>query len=82
MPRRMDFVTKYNAKDAQPFEQKNEMFKRVRWEPELKEAGRSYYGVVTPQDKAGFRHEDISFRNAGWALEMGFARGVIEKDFK
>ena len=81
MPRKMDFETKYNAKDAQPFEQKNEMFKRVRWEPELREAVRSYYGIVTPQDIPGFRHEDISFRNAGWGLEMGFARGVIEKDF-
>ncbi|UCB50446.1 MAG: reductive dehalogenase [Deltaproteobacteria bacterium] len=81
MPRKMDFETKYNARDAQPFEQKNEMFKRVRWEPELREAGRSYYGIVTPQDRPGFRHEEIAFRNAGWALEMGFARGVIEKNF-
>jgi reductive dehalogenase len=77
----MDFETKYNAEDAEAFEQKNEMFKRARWEPELREAGRSYYGVVTPQSRPGFRHEDISFRNAGWALEMRFGRGVVEKDF-
>jgi ferredoxin len=77
----MDFETKYNAKDAQSFEQKNEMFKRVRWEPELKELARSYYGIVTPQVTPGFRHEEIAFRNAGWGLEMGFARGVVEKNF-
>ena len=81
MPSRMDFEAKYKAGDAELFDQKNEMFKRVRWEPELRDAGGSYYGVVTPQDRPGFRHEDIAFRNAAWYMEMGFARGVIENNF-
>lgn len=81
MPRRMDFEEKYQAASVEPFDQKNEMFKRVRWQPELRNAGRSYYGVVNPQDRPGFRHEDIAFRNAAWYLEMGFARGVIENNF-
>ena len=77
----MDFEEKYQAASVEPFDQKNEMFKRVRWQPELRNAGRSYYGVVNPQDRPGFRHEDIAFRNAAWYLEMGFARGVIENNF-
>jgi reductive dehalogenase len=81
MPRTMDFEAKYRAGDAEPFHQKNEMYKRVRWAPELKQLGRDYYGVIQPQDKAGFRHEEIAFRNAAWFVEMGFARSVIENNF-
>jgi len=81
MPRKMDFEAKYKASGVGPFDQKNEMFKRVRWEPELKQHGRNYYGMINPQDKPGFRHEDIAFRNAAWYLEMGFARGIIENNF-
>lgn len=81
MPRTMDFETKYRAEDSQPFDQKNEMYKRVRWEPKLKQLGRDYYGVIQPQDKPGFRHEEIAFRNAAWFVEMGFARSVIENNF-
>ena len=81
MPRKMDFENKYKAREAQPFDQKNEMYKRVRWESELREYGRSYYGVVTPKQEPGFRHEDIGLRNAAWYLEMEFARGIIENNF-
>ncbi|MFH1349641.1 MAG: reductive dehalogenase [Pseudomonadota bacterium] len=81
MPRKMDFERKYIAGDAQPIHQKNEMFKRVRWDPELKQAGRDFYGVINPKDRAGYRHEDISLRNAGWFMEMVYGRGVITSNF-
>jgi reductive dehalogenase len=81
MPRKMDFETRYRADDARPFDQKNEMFKRVRWDPELKQAGRAFYGLIDPKDKAGYRLEDISLRNAGWFLEMAYARGVIASNY-
>jgi epoxyqueuosine reductase len=81
MPRTMDFETKYRAGNAEPFDQKHDMFKRVRWEPEFRPMARAYYGLVTPQDRPGFRHEDIAFRNGAWYVEMGFARGVIESSF-
>ena len=81
MPRTMNFEAKYKAHDVKPFDQKNEMFKRVRWQPEFMQLARSYYGVTTPEDKPGYRLEDIAFRNAAWYLEMGFARGVIESNF-
>jgi hypothetical protein len=51
----MDFETMYNAKDAQPFDQKNEMFKRARWEEKFRWAGKRYYGMVEPKEKPGFR---------------------------
>ncbi|MBW2207662.1 MAG: hypothetical protein JRG79_12185, partial [Deltaproteobacteria bacterium] len=50
MSRKMDFEGKYNAKGAGPFHQKNEMFKRVRWDQELKQMGRAFYGVIQPKD--------------------------------
>jgi epoxyqueuosine reductase len=81
MPSTMDFEAKYRAGDAAPFHQKNEMYKRVRWDNELKQLGRDYFGVVEPTDKPGFRHQEIAFRNASWFVEMGFARGVIETGF-
>ena len=81
MSGRIDFEDKYQGHNVERFHQKNEMFKRVRWDPDLKQLGRSYYGPVTPQSESGFRHEDIAFRNSAWFLEMGFARGVIENNF-
>lgn len=77
----MDFETFYHAKDAQPFDQKNEMFKRARWEEKFKWAGKRYYGMVTPKDKPGFRIEDIALRNAAWWLEFEYARGMDKSDF-
>jgi len=79
----MDFETKYQAGSAVPFSQKNEMFKRARWDPELREAAKRFYGLFAPREKArpGYRHEDIALRNASWMLEMGFAQGTIQKDF-
>ena len=81
MPRNMDFEKKYDAGNAQPFDQKNEMFKRVRWDPELKKLGRAFYGLIEPKDKAGYRLEDISLRNAGWFLEMAYALGVVTSNY-
>lgn len=81
MPEKMDFEAKYQARDPEIFHQKNEMFKRVRWDPKLKELGRSYYGMVSPRDKPGYLHEDIALRNAGWYLEMAYARGVITSNY-
>jgi len=79
----MDFEAKYMAGDARLFDQKNEMFKRARWEPELREAARKVYGLIRPKSgqKAGYQHEEMALRNASWFLEMSFARGTIENNF-
>jgi len=81
MPRNMDFENFYNAKDAPFFDQKNEMFKRARWEEQFKWAGKRYYGMVTPRQKPGFRIEDIALRNAAWWLEFVYARGIDQSNF-
>ncbi len=77
----MDFETMYNAKDAQPFDQKNEMFKRARWEEKFRWAGKRYYGVVTPKETPGFRIEDMALRNAAWWLEFVYARGIDTSNY-
>jgi reductive dehalogenase len=77
----MDFETMYNAKDAQPFDQKNEMFKRARWEEKFRWAGKRYYGMVEPKEKPGFRIEDMALRNAAWWLEFAYARGIDTSNY-
>jgi reductive dehalogenase len=81
MPRKMDFEKKYDAKNAQPFDQKNEMFKRPRWDPELQKMGQGFWGLIAPKDKPGYRYEDMSLRNAAWFLEMVYGRGVMQNNF-
>jgi reductive dehalogenase len=81
MPRRMDFEVKYKAGDAAPFDQANEMWKRPRRDPKLREVGRQFYKHQLPQGRPGYNREDIGFRNAGWFLESKFARGIYESDF-
>jgi reductive dehalogenase len=81
MPRKMDFETKYDAGNAKPFDQKNEMFKRPRWDSELRKVGQGFWGLISPKDKPGYRHEDMSLRNAGWFLEVAYARGVMQNNF-
>lgn len=77
----MDFEDKYRAGDAEPFNQKNDMFKRPRWDPALKEVGLGFWGLINPKDTAGFRHEDVALRNAGWFLEMECAQGILHGGF-
>ena len=59
------------------FDQKNEMFKRPFWEPELRELKKKVFGPVMPKDKAGYHLQEMVLGNASWYLELGFAEGVI-----
>ncbi len=77
----MDFESMYNAEDAQPFDQKNDMFKRARWVEKFRPAARRYYGMVTPNEKPGFRIQDIGARNASLWLEFEFAKGLQKGNF-
>ena len=46
MSRKMDFEAKYRAGEAKPFDQKNEMFKRQRWDKKFEDRpGRFFSGV-------------------------------------
>jgi reductive dehalogenase len=81
MPKRMDFEAKYNAGAAPPFDQGDEMWKRPRRDPELKEAGKMFYRHQTPLGRPGYNRQDIAFRNGAWLVESKFARGIYEGNF-
>jgi len=70
-------TAKYIVGEVKRFDQKNEMFKRPRWQPELRETAKKLYGLVYPKDKDGHTLKDMAFKNAGWHIESGFAHGNI-----
>jgi epoxyqueuosine reductase len=57
------------------FDQKNDVFKRVWWEEELKPLAQRYYMDVHYQDRPGWRKEDFALRNGAWAVEWSFGFG-------
>lgn len=70
-------ANRYVVDDVEPFDQKNEMFKRPFWEPGLKELrDRFYFNEISPQNKTGYRLYDQSMVNASWRLEREYGLGV------
>ena len=70
-------ASRYVAGHVEPYDQKNEMFKRPFWDPEMVELGeRFYFKEVRPQNKPGYRLYDQSMVNASWRLEREYALGV------
>jgi reductive dehalogenase len=59
------------------FDQKNEMYKRARWDESVKFMGDSLYGVMPVKEKEGYTLLDRAFQNAGWYLEMAYAHGIV-----
>jgi hypothetical protein len=60
-----------------PFDQKNEMFKRMLWDPDLLELGQKFYKApVFPKKNAGYRLEDFAMVNASWYLEHNFGKST------
>ena len=68
---------RYVTGDVRPFDQKNEMFKRPFWDPQMQPLGKKfYYDRVMPKDRPGYRLEDQAMVNAAWHLENTCAQGV------
>ncbi len=64
---------RYVSGPIERFEQKNEMFKRAVWDPEVAEIGEKFYKNATPPKKvAGYRLKDQSMVNAAWHLDNEF----------
>lgn len=61
------------------FDQRNDMFRRSRYDPEWIERGGSFYGPAKVQDKAGYTPEDYALRNAAWYVEDFFASSLSER---
>jgi reductive dehalogenase len=68
---------KYIVGDVQRFDQKNEMYKRARWDPAVIELGRQMYGIIPPRDKDGYTLMDRALQNSLWYLEMEYAHGLV-----
>jgi reductive dehalogenase len=67
---------RYAVGEVERFDQKNDIFKRIRWDLKV-EFGKKYYGLVMPkEDKPGYTHWDMAFKNAAWWVELGFAQSV------
>jgi epoxyqueuosine reductase len=62
------------------FDQKNEMFKRRTWDPEIKPHGDRLYTTIKFQEKYGYRKLDYALRNAAWNIEYGYAFGNMKSD--
>ena len=70
-------ANRYVVGPVEPFDQKNEMFKRPFWDPQMMDLGERFYRKpVMPKDKPGYRLQDQSMVNASWRLENEFAQGV------
>ena len=57
------------------FDQKNEVFKRARWDPSLKDESERFYGIVYPRGKQGYQLKDLALRDAAWYIEDAFGHG-------
>ena len=78
VPKRKDEgASRYVVGEVVRFDQKNEIFKRPRWDSAVENCAK-FYGVVTPrEDKPGYTLLDLAFKNAAWWLELGFAKGIL-----
>jgi len=75
MPRKMDFEAKYEAAKAPPFDQKNEMFKRMDWDERFEGMMGGFHGVIPADGRIGATNENMALRNAAWSVEQGYAKG-------
>ncbi len=68
-------TAKYIVGEVKRFDQKNEMFKRARWDPRLQADAKRFYTTVYPKNKKGYMLKDLALRDAAWYIEDVFARG-------
>jgi reductive dehalogenase len=68
---------RYVVGNVEPYDQKNEMFKRPFWDPKIhKLRDKFYFRTVPPKDRPGYRFTDQALVNAAWRLEREYALGV------
>ena len=63
------------------FDQKNEMFKRTRWDPKMQLLASRFYQEVEYKESAGYQKMDYALRNASWNLEWSAALGNSRSNF-
>lgn len=69
-------TSKYIVGPIERFDQKNEMFKRARWDPRCLKMGEKFYlGTYSLNNKKGYRQENLAFSESAWYIEAAFAHG-------
>ncbi len=72
---------RYVIGKVERFDQKNEMGKRVIWEPEMKDIAKAYYarfnGLAMPEEKEGFTIKELALEMAGWHVALDFGSGLF-----
>lgn len=68
-------TAKYIVGPVERFDQKNEMFKRARWDPQFQNVKEKFYNVQHPRNKKGYSHEDLALAEGAWYIERAFAHG-------
>lgn len=69
--------SRYVVGEVRQYDQKNEMYKRMLWDPDLLEVGKKFYvEPVYPKKKPGYQLEDLSLVNASWHLEDNYGMGI------
>ncbi len=74
-------TSKYIVGPVNRFDQRYDMYKRVRWDPNLKELGKKLWNASVPKGKEGYTLVERAFENAGWYVEMAFSKGIQIHDF-
>ncbi len=68
---------RYIIGEVQRFDQKNDMFRRRRWDDSVAWS-KKYDEIHMPdENKPGYTLSDLFFANTAWWLELGFAHGVL-----
>jgi len=68
-------TARYIVSTVKRFNQKNEIFKRARWDPSLENEAQRFFGIIQPKNKVGYSHKDLALREAAWYIEDTFAHG-------
>ena len=64
------------------FDQRNDMFRRARYDPQWIERAAPFYDPAHVRDKAGYRQEDYALGDASWYVESFFAMGCRGSNHK
>jgi hypothetical protein len=64
------------------FDQKNEVFKRARWDQEIISWARPFLENVKYENRTGYRRHDYALRMGAWNLEHDMACGNSQSNSK
>ena len=68
---------RYVVGEIAQYDQKNEVYKRMLWDPMLLQVGQKFYrDQAHPKNQPGYRLEDFAMVNASWHVEDNFGRGI------